>query len=53
MSDEDFDEWFSSDEWPHIYGEEEPYELSAKDAGRLSSGRRVMVDYGMRGYLTR
>jgi hypothetical protein len=50
MSADDFDSWFHSDEWPHIYGEETPYELSEKDAGRLPSGRPVMIDYGMRGY---
>ena len=44
MSDDDFDEWYHSDDWPHVYGEETPYELGGKDAGRLPSGRRVMID---------
>lgn len=50
ISADEFDVWFHSDEWPHVYGEQTPYELSEKDAGRLPSGRLVMIDYGMRGY---
>lgn len=50
MSDDEFDQWLYSDEWPYVYGEETPYETSGKDAGRLPCGRRVMIDYGMRGY---
>ncbi|HEY5972277.1 MAG TPA: hypothetical protein VIT22_09955 [Pseudoxanthomonas sp.] len=49
MSDDDFDEWYHSDDWPHVYGGETPYELGGKDAGRLPCGRRVMIDYGVRG----
>lgn len=50
MSRADFDAWHDSDEWPHVPFEPTPYELDGKDAGRLPDGRRVMIDYGMRGY---
>lgn len=46
----EFDAWFLSGDWPHIPFEPAPYELTAADAGRLPCGRRVMIDYGMRGY---
>jgi hypothetical protein len=50
MSAIEFDDWFHSEEWPHVPLEPVPYELSEKDAGFLPCGRRVMIDYGMRGY---
>lgn len=50
MSQDEFDEWFSSDDWPHFAGSETPYELKPEDAGTLKDGRRVMVDYGVKGY---
>lgn len=50
MSATEFDAWFHSDDWPHIPFEPAPYELKNEDAGRLPCGRRVMIDYGMRGY---
>lgn len=53
MTCAEFDAWFDSDEWPHVPGEPTPYELKGADAGRLPGGRRVMIDYGMRGYQVR
>lgn len=50
MDDDQFDEWFDSNEWPHIPFAPVPYELKGADAGFLPDGRRVMIDYGMRGY---
>ena len=46
----EFEEWYESDEWPHFPGEESPYELKHEDAGKLACGKRVMVDYGVKGY---
>ncbi len=50
MSEAEFDEWFDSDDWPHVVGRRTPFELKSADAGVLPDGRRVMVDYGMLGY---
>lgn len=49
MDDEQFDEWFDSEDWPHIPFASVPYELKGADAGFLPDGRRVMIDYGTRG----
>lgn len=51
MSSIEFDDWFYSDDWPFIPNSESPFELKHTDAGYLPPDkRRVMIDYGMRGY---
>ncbi len=50
ITDEEFDRWEESPEWPHVPFAPTPFETKAADAGRLPDGRLVMIDYGMRGY---
>ncbi len=43
MSDAEFDEWFDSDDWPHLVDQRTPFELKSADAGVLPDGRRVLA----------
>lgn len=49
LSDEEFDVWWESVEWIRHVGPQ-IFEDSAKDAGVLTDGRKVIIDYGVLGY---
>lgn len=49
MSQDEFDAWWGSEEWFRHRGPQ-IFEDSAKDAGFLPDGRRVILDYGVEGF---
>ena len=50
MSNEEFDEWHDSDDWPYVRDDDPPFEAKSADAGILLDGRYVMIDYGADGF---